>query len=67
MEGVRHAGCVHVRVMKGVHVKGFWDTCFLGKKCGGGIDGHRVEMGDESTTLYRENGEMNDMQKSTPI
>ena len=44
MEGVRHAGCVHVRVMKGVHVKGFWDTCFFHDKCGGGIDGHRVEM-----------------------
>ena len=48
-------------------VSGFWDTCFLGKKCGGGIDGHRVESQDESTTSRRENGEMNDMHKSTPI
>ena len=47
MEGVLHAGCVHVRVVKGVHIKGFWDTCFFHEKCGGGIDGHRVEMDDE--------------------
>ena len=64
---MRHARCVHVRVMTYVRVKGFWDTCFLRKKCGGGIDGHRVESQDESTTSRRENGEMNDMHKSTPI
>ena len=39
--------CVCVCVMTYVRVKGLWDTCFFHDKCGGGIDGHRVEMDDE--------------------
>ena len=47
--------------------KGFGIPEFFHDKCGKGIDGHRVESQDESTTSKRENGEMNDMHKSTPI